>query len=306
MVTSIIIRHKKISRQNISKLAIFDVDWTLIKPKDGRPFPKDKDDWMWLRESVPSVVKSFKNQYHIVFVTDQSKPWKKDMIEDVCKELDIPITVLIAMDKKLHKPNPELFNSVFKKYDTKESFMVGDTGGRKGDWAAKDKDFATAIKVKYITPEEMFPINKIKKVLVELKSSEQEVVIMIGIQGSGKSTIAKTKFSDSYEIISGDIFKTPAKMIKEAKKHVSNKSIIFDATNGTKKRRKLFIDFAEKYNLPVKCVWVDRTLEVALEQVKEREKNGGPHVSKIALYVFRKKFEEPTKDEGLNVIIFKV
>jgi len=27
------------------KLALFDLDWTLIKPKSGKKFPENKDDW---------------------------------------------------------------------------------------------------------------------------------------------------------------------------------------------------------------------------------------------------------------------
>ena len=29
-------------------IASFDLDWTIIKPKSGRKFPKDKDDWKLL------------------------------------------------------------------------------------------------------------------------------------------------------------------------------------------------------------------------------------------------------------------
>jgi Polynucleotide kinase 3 phosphatase len=40
-----------------TKFAIFDFDWTLVKPKAGRKFPTKADDWMYLRPSVPDVVR---------------------------------------------------------------------------------------------------------------------------------------------------------------------------------------------------------------------------------------------------------
>jgi len=37
--------------------AIFDFDGTLVKPKEGRRFPKDEHDWQYLRPSVPVCLK---------------------------------------------------------------------------------------------------------------------------------------------------------------------------------------------------------------------------------------------------------
>jgi hypothetical protein len=49
----------KITRKKRDAFAIFDFDWTIVKPKDARRFPKDKDDWQWLRPSVCAVVKRY-------------------------------------------------------------------------------------------------------------------------------------------------------------------------------------------------------------------------------------------------------
>ena len=38
----------------MNSLAIFDVDWTIIKPKNGRTFPANRYDWQWLNENVKS------------------------------------------------------------------------------------------------------------------------------------------------------------------------------------------------------------------------------------------------------------
>jgi hypothetical protein len=54
-------------------LAIFDYDGTLVKAREGRPFPKDVDDWTYLRASVPAVLRALAVDHQIVIVTDQSK-----------------------------------------------------------------------------------------------------------------------------------------------------------------------------------------------------------------------------------------
>lgn len=302
-----IIYKNKILRKDRRILAIFDIDWTIIKPKTNEIFPKNKDDWRWLNDSVPSVLKRLnRNDYRIVFLTDQSKEWKVEMIKDVIKELNIPVICLIAFKKDFYKPNPTFFLETFNnKYDKSKSFFVGDAAGRKGDWSDKDKKLAENIDVKFFTPEEIFKNknkdnNKDKKEKEKVKTkNEKEIVIMIGYPGSGKTTFAK-KLCDNdnrYIRIDGDIYKTPVKMIKEAEKYIKTNSIIFDATNGTKERREYFINFAKLNNLPVRCIWNTTTIDKAMEQNKERAKNGGIRIPDIVFYVYRKKFQEPTANE---------
>jgi bifunctional polynucleotide phosphatase/kinase len=67
-----------------SKLAIFDFDWTLVKPKNGNTFPKYVDDCTWLNPNVSEVIKSYyKKGYGIYIITNQSKKWKQDQITNV-------------------------------------------------------------------------------------------------------------------------------------------------------------------------------------------------------------------------------
>ncbi len=296
---TIIYKHKIDEIEN-RKLGIFDVDWTLIKPKEGRTFPKDKNDWMWLRKSVPETIREYSKKYQIVFLTDQSKNWKVEMIKELCNILDIPIIVLISMDKEYNKPNKTLFKSVFrKKYSKKRSFYVGDAAGRKDDWSSCDKEIAAKIKVKFYTPEDIFEMDEIEENKEEYEKEEKEVIMMVGMQGSGKSTFAKNKFQN-YTIISGDIYKTAERMIKEANKY--DTSIVFDSTNGTKEKRKYFIEYAKSKDLEVRCFWVDRSIDICIEQNKQREKEKDIHIPKIALYKYRKDFEEPDESEGFKLI----
>lgn len=287
------------------KLAIFDFDWTLIRPTKGKRFPKDKDDWVWWRPSVPKVIKKYtKDGYRIVFVTEQSKEFKIEMIKNVIKQLKVPITAIIAMEKNMKKPNPELFNSVIKNYNKDISFYVGDAAGRDDDWADKDIKFAENINVKFYTPEEIFPMEYRKFSKIPIIPDKKEVIIMIGFPGSGKSTFINKQLPvDDYYIVDGDTLKTTDKMLKAANKHL-DKSIVFDATNGTKEKRKVYIDFAKENNMDVRCIWISTPIEEALENIKIRyEKTGTKKIPLVALMTYQKKFEEPTSDEGCEVII---
>jgi predicted kinase len=122
---------------------------------------------------------------------------------------------------------------------------------------------------------------------------------MVGYPASGKTTIAKTIFEPAnYYRVDGDSLKTAKAMIKDAEKHVGAQSILFDSTAGTKDKRAQFIAFAQKYNLPVRVLWLQTSIEQSIENNKQR----GSTVPLIAFYMYRKNFEVPTEDEGFTLI----
>ena len=297
----LVIQTKKSRR---SKFAIFDFDWTLVKPREGRRFPKDVSDWQYIRLSVPNVVRKYAKDHQIVIVTDQSKLWKVDQIKAVIADLNIEATVIIGVKEESKKPSTVLFSNTFPKFDSSKAFYVGDAAGRKDDWADKDRIFAERLGVKFYTPEEVFEIDAIKPLSNAVKpAGNKEVVIMVGYPASGKSTIAKTVLEQSgYYRVDGDSLKTGKAMIKDAEKHVTDKSIVFDSTAGTKDKRAQFIAFAKSHELPVRVFWVQTSIEQSMERNKQRASEGGNKVPDVVFYVYRKNFETPTEDEGFTLV----
>lgn len=127
-----------------------------------------------------------------------------------------------------------------------------------------------------------------------------KMVIMIGFPGSGKSTFVKNNFSN-YTILSGDELKTEVKIIKEINKNIGKSSIVIDATNPTKDKRKKFIDIANQHNIPVRCVYINVSKEQALLQNNKRDKP----VPAIVFNILNKRFEYPTEDEGCSVVVIQ-
>lgn len=292
-----------------SKLAMFDFDWTLVKPKSGGTFPKDEDDWSWLQPMVPEKLKKYyEDGYAIIVFTNQSKSWKQAQIVKAMESLQIPCTIVIAFNKAEHKPNRIMFDSIVgdKKWDAKKSFFIGDALGRAADFADSDKKFAEALGVKVMPPEQIFPFafkESENKTTINPLTSGQEVVIMVGYPGSGKSSLANAIFKghQQYEVLDGDVSKTPAKMIATGKKLLATgKSVVFDATNPSTERRASYISLAKELNIPARCIHVKTSMEEAVARNNAREIAKG--VPMIAYYLYRKKFEEPNPNEGCEVI----
>jgi predicted kinase len=136
---------------------------------------------------------------------------------------------------------------------------------------------------------------------VEARTDRREVVVMVGLPGAGKSTIARGVFETAgYWRVDGDLYGTVAKMVRNADvEGATGKSVVFDSTGGTVARRAAFIGWARDQGLPVRAVWVDTPLEEALRRNAARDK----HVPPVALYACRKHFEEPTVAEGFETVV---
>ena len=286
------------------KMAAFDYDWTLVHPKEGKTFPTSVDDWQWLYPSVPDTIKMYHDQgYMIVIFTNQSKGWKSEQVQLVAKELAVPVFVVIATDKVDYKPSLTPFTSLITDHviDKTDSFFVGDALGRKTDFSDSDKVFAENIGIPFFPPEQIFPQEEKKELANIPLSDELEVIIVMGFPGSGKSTIATQLCeNERYVHIEGDMYKTTGKMIKKAMEFMKKKSIVFDATNSSIKRRKEYVDMAKKYGYAVRCIHVTTSLDESYKRnlVRAEEKR----VPKIAYSVYKKYFEEPTEEEGFVLI----
>jgi bifunctional polynucleotide phosphatase/kinase len=222
--------------------------------------------------------------------------------------LKIPIFIVVASDKCDYKPNTIMYDVLVgsAKVNKEQSFFVGDALGGKGDWADSDKIFAQNIGLKCQSPEKMFAAKQEEAVLeipqLNLSDSKQ-VVIMVGYPGSGKSTIAKKICeNEQFVLIQGDVHKTSPKMIKAALPSIKEgKSVVFDATNSSCKKRSEYIEFAKKHNLKVVCVHMSTSLEISYKRNKERDPD--EQVPKIAYSVYTKHFENPSVEEGFDLVV---
>lgn len=295
-----------------SKCIILDYDWTIVIPKSNQVFPKDVDDWKWFRKSVPAALASwYKKGYCLIIVTNQSKAWKQQQIECVAKELNLPLLICIAFDKNLYKPNTSILMQAKddKPINIQKSIFIGDALGRVNDHSDSDLKFAEALGIKVYAPEDFFTTSTSSESLTNTNTetvntvntvNTKEIVVMVGLPGSGKTTITKNIFeSAGYFVAHGDELKTSQKMIKASEKHIlEGKSIVFDSTNPSKEKRMEYIIFARKHNIPIRCIYVSTSFEESLIRNNKREKP----IPKIVYNIYKKHFQEPEKEEGFNDI----
>ena len=281
--------------------AIFDFDWTLVKPKDGRTFNASPEDWQWWRPCVPEVLRRLDAEgWALVIVSDQSKPWKVDLIRRVVGGLGLQRapTFAIGTTPERKKPNPAGFlETMGDRWDEAAraaSFYCGDAAGRTGDWSDCDAAFAGNIGVDFRLPEDVFPAAALAPDEEAPHCLDEEVVVLVGYPGAGKSSWA-ARCLPAFARLSGDKLGTPARMLRIASELALSgvRRVAFDATNATRKHRAVYAAWARDRGLPVRCVWVDADITDAMDRAKQRAHEGGSSIANVVFYTFRKRFEPP-------------
>jgi bifunctional polynucleotide phosphatase/kinase len=211
------------------------------------------------------------------------------------------------------------------------SFFVGDALGRAGDWSDSDRRFAEACGLPWIGPEEFFgnlsedsrtttatggaaivPTSTSCQSNPSLSSSKtrsdgQEMVLMVGPQASGKTTFAREVFGADarYVVLHGDdpLHKTEARFLA-ATKHaltVLNRSVVVDATNGTRAKRAKFVTVARKAgDVRVRCVVVTTPID---ECRRRNALRSSGRVPPVVYAVFLKHYVRPsTTEEDIDVV----
>ena len=320
-----------------NKIACFDLDGTLIKCKSGKKFPIDENDWVFFSNNVINELRyHYTNKYSIVIVTNQSglnnnetkfKQWKTKL-ENICNTINIPIIILSSISHdKYRKPLPSFWfvieNILKKSIDKNTSFYCGDACGRQNDHSDCDIKFATNYGVKFYTPEEFF--NKMVVIVPKINYSvhdeiikytknnnkkfvkkDREMVLLIGFQGSGKSTYSDDIVNThNYVRINQDTLKTKSKCLKETEKQLGlGLSVIIDNTNSSKTTRSEYIKVAQKYGYKVRCILFDVSLDFAMHNATYRMyKYDKDMIPSIAYHMYKKNYAEPVEEEGIDEII---
>lgn len=141
-----------------------------------------------------------------------------------------------------------------------------------------------------------------------------KLTILVGLPGSGKSTIASTKSSDTVWVSSDNIRKqlygdeaiqgNPSDVFNRYYGQVefaliSNKDVICDATNITRMSRVKAIELGKKYGASIRCIFINKDANTCIHQQQKRERQ----VPISVILRMAHNLEEPTYSEGFNEIV---
>lgn len=152
----------------------------------------------------------------------------------------------------------------------------------------------------------------------------REAVMIVGCPAAGKSTISRPLIEEGYvhlnrDKVGGSTIGLLQPMVEALK---TGKSVVLDNTFAIAEIRKPFIEAATKLDVPIRCVWLNTSIEDAqinaLHRMWDRyglvfynaaqmkahpQAKKDPNIFPIqALFKYRKEFEPPTVAEGFSVV----
>ncbi|KAH8316068.1 hypothetical protein KR074_011599 [Drosophila pseudoananassae] len=267
----------------------------------------------------------------------------KGKIKQIVAKLDVPIQVFIAIgDGYYRKPRPGMWEHLKNemndgvKVQEDRCFFVGDAAGRpetgKGatkqrkDHSLADRLFAANVGISFYTPEVHFLGRRVEEWNkpefdptgihdqstlfdpdnITFDGHPNEMIIMVGLPGSGKSHFCESFFqSRGYKIVSADTLGGTQACVNACERFLdAGNSCVVDNTNVDSASRKKFLVIASKFKIPCRCLIMNVPIAQAKHNIAFRELSDSVH-SKINDMVFnmlKKKYQEPALDEGFSTI----
>lgn len=127
--------------------------------------------------------------------------------------------------------------------------------------------------------------------------------MLVGLQGSGKSSFYRQHFALTHTLVSKDLFpnnrnkaRRQRLLIEEALRR--SESVVVDNTNPTIAERAQAIALAQAFGVPVTGYVFQPDVAVSLLRNEARE--GKARVPDVAIYATAAKWQTPTRSEGFS------
>ena len=326
------ILYKNYYTSNISKmvkLASFDLDHTLIRPKFGNVFPKNLNDWEFMPFPIKSKLDKLSSDHLVVIFSNQKKTFHQKYsndeflkkIDSIHSKLGIDFIFIAALeDDNYRKPRIGMYEHLLEKegltIKKEDSFFVGDMAGRKNDKYDTDLKFAKNIGIKFMTPEEYF-LNQssgsykirgykldtfLKNTKINISPQKKVMVVISGYPGSGKSHLANKLAGNKSNIISKDNFGTKFNMKLEESLKEGNYTIVEGLYSNNKSRNKLK-KMAAKYNYNTKYIMVNTSYNLSYHlnlyrSLYENKKK----IPEVVYMKYKKEFEYPLEEDWDDIL----
>ena len=132
-----------------------------------------------------------------------------------------------------------------------------------------------------------------------------ELVVLVGLPGSGKSTYYFSHFAETHEHISKDLMKSARQKGMRQRERIEKalregRSVVVDNTNATPEIRAELVQLGKAHGATVIACYFDTPVAEAVTRNRQRE--GRAKVPDVAIYVMKHKLKPPASEEGFDEV----
>ena len=132
-----------------------------------------------------------------------------------------------------------------------------------------------------------------------------QLVIFVGLPGSGKSTYYFAHFAQTHTQVSKDLMpnarrRDDRQTMAIEKALAAGQSVVVDNTNPSREVRAPLIALGKRHGARIIAYYFECSVRVAIVRNEQREGKG--RVPKVAIFTTQKKLQPPALDEGFDEV----
>lgn len=132
-----------------------------------------------------------------------------------------------------------------------------------------------------------------------------ELIILIGLPGSGKSTYFRAHFAATHVHVSKDLMPNARRRDDRQEREIEaaltkGKSVVVDNTNPSPEVRAPLIALGRRHGARIVAVYFETDVRTAI--MRNRQREGKARVPDVAIFATRKKLVAPTLEEGFDEV----
>ncbi len=129
--------------------------------------------------------------------------------------------------------------------------------------------------------------------------------MLVGLQGSGKSTFYRQRFAATHALVSRDLFRNNPRPARRQRELVAaalreGRSVVVDNTNPTPADRAAVLEIAREHGAATACYYFGRDIRAAIARNATRE--GKARVPVVGILSTAKRLVAPSPGEGFDAL----
>ena len=139
--------------------------------------------------------------------------------------------------------------------------------------------------------------------MIDLPDTQPQMILLIGIPGSGKSTFAAASFPSGYIIISRDVLRTRAREARALADALEKRSnVVIDNTNVKRIERERFVKPARAAGYRVTGFYFQSIIKDCL--IRNAHRSGAARIPDAGVIARAKDLETPSPEEVFDELFY--